>query len=110
MWVRAANIGDEDIYLKPRSMIGTVSFCDVEGDNSDIGFNRVGNTEEIFIQPSHAINEITLPETPFDLPEDIFQLDCSEEEKSLITSLFRKHREVFSKDDDDIGCTSTVTH
>lgn len=91
-------------------MIGTVSFCDVEGDNSDIGFNRVGNTEEIFIQPSHAINEITLPETPFDLPEDIFQLDCSEEEKSLITSLFRKHREVFSKDDDDIGCTSTVIH
>lgn len=28
----------------------------------------------------------------------------------MITSLFRKHREVFSKDDDDIGCTSTVTH
>lgn len=53
---------------------------------------------------------LSLSETPFDLPEDIFQLDCSEEEKSLITSLFRKHREVFSKDDDDIGCTSTVTH
>lgn len=36
MWVRAANIGDEDIYLKQRSMIGAVSFCDVKSDNSDI--------------------------------------------------------------------------
>lgn len=49
MWVCVVNIGDEDIYFKLCSMICIVFFCDVEGDNLDIGFNCVGNIEEIFI-------------------------------------------------------------
>ena len=27
LWVRVANIGDEDIHIKPRTMIGSVSKC-----------------------------------------------------------------------------------
>lgn len=37
-------------------MIGTVSFYDAESDNADIGFSRVGNTEEILIL-SHEIKK-----------------------------------------------------
>lgn len=36
LWARVTNIGDEDIYLKPRTMIGNVSKCDVENKNSSI--------------------------------------------------------------------------
>ena len=91
-------------------MIGTVSKCEIESEHSDIEFNRVGNVEEVFIHQNCESSEITLPDTKFELPDDLFQLDCSNEEKSLITALFRKHSNVFSKNDDDIGCTSTVKH
>ena len=67
--------------------------------------------EEIFIQHPCEVSETAAPDTDsnFELPSDIFRLDCSDEEKSLITSLFQKHHAVFSKDVDDIGCTRTVT-
>lgn len=79
-------------------MFGTVSKCDVENKNSSIGFNRVGSVE------------ISSSDDEFTLPEDVYQLDCSEKDKALITSLFRKYSDVFSKNDDDIGCTDTVQH
>lgn len=109
LWARVANIGDEDIYVKPRTMIGTVSKCDVENKNSSIGFNRVGSVEEVFIQKCE-VYEISSSDDEFTLPEDIHQLDCSDKDKALITSLFRKYSDVFSKNDDDIGCTDTVQH
>ena len=40
--VCAANIGDEDFYIKPRTRIGTVSKCEIEHSESDIDFNRIG--------------------------------------------------------------------
>jgi transposase InsO family protein len=107
--VRVANIGDEDIFIKPRTRIGTVSKCDVEHGNSSIGFNRTGSVEEIFIQQC-KVSEVASLDENFDLPDDIYQLDCSEQEKTLITALFRKYSDVFSRNDDDIGCTSTIQH
>jgi hypothetical protein len=85
--VRVANIGDEDIFIKPRTRIGTVSICDVEHDNSCIRFNRTGSVEEIFIQQCE-VSEVTSLDEKFDLPDDIYQLECSEHEKKLITALF----------------------
>lgn len=39
--VCVTNIGDENIYVKPRTMIATVSRCESESEHSDIGSNRV---------------------------------------------------------------------
>lgn len=51
------------------------------------GFNRVGSVEEVFIQKCEGY-EISFSDEEFALPEDIYQLDCSDKDKALITSLF----------------------
>lgn len=38
----------------------------------------------------------------FEITAHVDYLNCSVEEKELISSLFQKHRYVFSKDDDDM--------
>ena len=111
MCVRAANVGDEDIFIKPRTRIGTVSRCEIESEDSKIEFQSVGNVEEIRIHELQSEEVVvTSSEQEFEIPADIYHLDCSMEEKELITSLFQKHKNVFSKDDDDIGCTDTIKH
>jgi hypothetical protein len=107
--VQVANTGDEDICIKPRTRNGIVSKCDVEHSNSSIGFNHTGSVEEIFIQLCE-VPEVASLDEHFDLPDDIYQLDCSENEKTLITALFQKYSDAFSRNDDDIGCTSTIQH
>ena len=89
--VRAANIGDEDFYIKPRTRKGTVSKCEIEHLESDIDFNRVGTVEEIFIKQKCDISEVTTSDNVnFKLPEDIYKLDCTADEKAMITNCFRK--------------------
>ena len=63
MWVRVANIDDEDIHIKPRTMIGSVSKCSVQNEHFDIAFNSVGNMEEIIIQHSCEVSETAVPDT-----------------------------------------------
>ena len=111
LMVRAANIDDEDFYIKPRTRIGTVSKCEIENSESDIDFHRVGTVKEIFIKQKCDISEVTSSDNAnFKLPEDIYKLDCTADDKAMITDCFRKHSDVFSKDDDDIGHTDAVTH
>ena len=109
--VRVANIGDDDIYVKPKTRIGVVTRVDVMREKSDVEFHRIGDVEEIFIKTDCDVSEISSEADPnFQLPDDLFKLNCSDEQKGLITDLFRKHADAFSKDDDDVGFTSTVTH
>lgn len=73
MWIRAANVGNEDACVKSRTMIGTVFKCEIKSERSDIGFNHVhvGNTKEVFIQ-HFEVSEMTAPISEFELPDDIF--------------------------------------
>jgi hypothetical protein len=57
LWVRVANIDDEDIYIKPRTRVGTVSTCKDQNSNSSISFNRIRSIEEIFIKGKSDVCE-----------------------------------------------------
>jgi hypothetical protein len=97
--VYVANIGDEDIYFKPRTKLGTVNTCEDRNSNSSISFNRIGSVEEIFIKTKSDVCEQSCLNPEFRSKKDIYHPDCSDEEKSLITSLFQKHSDVFDSDD-----------
>lgn len=51
-----------------------------------------------------------LLEQEFEILVDIYYLDCSMEEKELIMLLFQKYKNVFLKDDDDIGCIDIIKY
>lgn len=108
--VRIANVGDENIYLRPRTRIGIVSKADMVNDNSIVQFKSTGFTEEIFISENLATHEVKSDTKEFQLPDDLYQLDVTDEMKDKITDLFNRHQNVFSKHDDDIGYTTTVEH
>jgi hypothetical protein len=41
---------------------------------------------------------------------DISHLNCTKREKQMIKELFDKHQDVFTKDDTDLGFSTTVQH
>ena len=79
-------------------------------ENSDVEFQRIDDVEEIFIKTDCDVSAISSEaDLNFQLPDDLFKLNRSDEQKGLITELFRKHADTFSKDDDDVGFTCTAT-
>lgn len=72
MCVRAANVGDEDIFIKPRTRIWTVSRCEIESEDSKIEFQSVGNVEEIRIHEFQSEEVVvTSSEQEFEIPADV---------------------------------------
>lgn len=107
LWARVANIRNEDIYLKPRTMIGIVSKCDVENKNSSIGLIESAVSMKYLFRNVKCMR--FLPVTMSLRYLKIFI--------SLIAVIKIKHRlPSFSGNTvmyflkTDIGCTNTVQH
>lgn len=75
MCVRTANVGDQDIFIKPRTRIGTESRCEIESEHSKIEFHSVGNVEEICIhEPQSEELVVMSSDQEFEMPADIYHI------------------------------------
>ena len=106
MTVRVANLGQEDVWLKPKTRIGIIDAAD------DI------QTEEAVVWRQVSSNEVHLeiekPSTPTadhqECPVDLSDLDCTHHQKQQLRELLCRHAEAFATDEDDLGYTDTVKH
>ena len=111
---RVANIGDDDVWLAPKTRLGVLLKGDLENsDTGSVEFVRNGYTDEIYIHEDFnsvdtVINSSAIDD--FEMPVDISHLSVSENQKDQIRTLFCKYNDVFSKDDSDVGYTTTVKH
>ena len=118
--VQVLNLNEEDIWLQPKGVLGTIQELDVlEPHNriTEVGLN------DIIIQSACAEDSVNCEgEGPSgrtgstksgvdSLPSvDLGGLDLSDEELQRVRMLLVKHKDVFSKDENDIGYCDVVLH
>lgn len=105
--VSVANFGTEDIWLKPRTRIGIVSPVCIEESLEDyIQFKTINAQEEEIMIACPGVEEMesNIPSEKVFVP-DLSKLDATEEEKIQIENMFKRHPNIFSKDDFDLGAT-----
>ncbi|CAG2190482.1 unnamed protein product [Mytilus edulis] len=83
---RVANIGDDDIWLAPRTRVGILLKGDVENhDKGHVEFIRTGHTEEIYIHDIAycAETDVNLSKIEdFEMPVDISHLSTTSKQRS----------------------------
>lgn len=110
--VRVLNIGDEDTWLKPKSRIGTLHKVDVIRSTNDEYDIDIQETEVVIRKIStKTSDDIPISDDYNDhLKVKMGDVILTEDQKGKFDSLLRKHRETFSKDDNDLGYTEAVKH
>ena len=111
MSVRIANVGNDDIWITPRTRIALITKgqCEVN-ESSPVKFHRFQNIEEICIQEVCAVENKPNVNSDFILPVDVDKLDYTDNQKDQIKDLFYRYSDVFSKSDTDVGYTTTIKH
>ena len=100
--VQVWNLNQEDIWLQPKSVLGSIHVVEiVESTNNttDVDVNEV--TVE------HATEGCSVDDSP---NLDLGGLDLSDEDLQRVKTLLIKHKDVFSRDSDDIGYCNAVPH
>ena len=109
LYVRVANIADEDVWLQPHTRIGVLhEINDVMDTKNTVDFKRVSvNEEMVFVGESTTEQDQGQPSM---CPIDLSNVECTPEQRKKLETLFRKHASVFTKDENDLGYTETVKH
>ncbi|CAG2234454.1 Retrovirus-related Pol polyprotein from transposon 17.6,Retrovirus-related Pol polyprotein from transposon 297 [Mytilus edulis] len=105
--LRVANIGDDDIWLAPRTRVGILLKGDVENhDQGHVEFIRTGHTEEIYIHDIAycAETDVNLSKIEdFEMPVDISHLSTTSKQRDQIKTLFYNYNEGIHTDPDKIS-------
>ena len=113
--VRVVNIGLEDIWLQPKTIVGVatqvelihekdVPHCTVEASNSEI----IVQLQKIDVRVNDDVKCSRIKDLPFKLDIDCSDFSPDMEEK--VASVFMKYKDVFCQDDDDLGLTDITSH
>ena len=117
--VRIVNIGLEDVWLQPKTIVGVatnvdlvhekdVPHCTVEASDSEI----IVQVQKIDVQVNSQVNDKVQCNSIKDLPFKL-DIDCSDfspEIEQKIASVFMQYKDVFCQDDDDLGLTNVTSH
>lgn len=100
-YIPIVNVGDNDVLLYPRTLVGTL-------DNVNVVSLPAGVTEISSVAASvsshSAASSATDPIAAIDLSP------LSPEEQLEVRSLLMKYSSVFAANDQDLGCTNLITH
>ena len=106
-----ANVGQEDVLLRPRERIGTMhAVSGVQEDYKDFDFTQV-SVHEVVVHhrdeetPKHKQS----PKSP-PLSSPIPSSDSTQEQQAQLEDLLAKFKDMFVSDDDELGYTETVKH
>jgi len=115
--LRVINLGQEDVWLNPKSRLGTVHEADIVESSDRVEVEVSDNEIQVHI------DEVAMDTTPLDtvtmddkgnLKIHGYDLDIStnltQEQCRQFIDVLRKHQAVFCKSSDDLGFTTTVQH
>ena len=102
-FVRVANVMDEDVILRARTVIAVLhAVAGIEGNGCtvDISSSEVHIGTDLPCRETHKVSSnVSCPE-----------FDGTKFQREKLCELLSKHSDVFSKNDDDIGRTDKVQH
>lgn len=94
--VRVLNLGNEDIWLKPKSRIGTLHKVEI-----------VKSTEDHYDIDEKAEDNMNVKS---DVEFHIGDVDFTEKQKAQFDAFLKKHSDAFCQNDSDLGHSSLVKH
>ena len=109
LYIKVANISNEDVWLKPHTRIGVLhEVNDAMDTKNTVDFKRVSINEEVlFVRDSMTDKE---QRQLFKCPIDLSNVECTCEQRQKFENLFQKHAIVFIENENDLGYTETVKH
>ncbi|XP_062613870.1 uncharacterized protein LOC134275617 [Saccostrea cucullata] len=120
--VRVVNIGDEDVWLNPKTRIGILHDVKVEyaaQPNCQAEIEVSTQEVQVHIENIHEnlerVDDVkAVVSTDKAIQIHGVEVDVggiiSDDEKERLVSVLNKHQDVFSKNSDDLGSTDTVKH
>ena len=105
--VRVLNIGPEDVWLEPKSRLGTMQSAEILKSTDDEYAVDI-DQKEVTIRKITAKIDQQQEIQPFTL--DIGDVELTNNQKIKLDEVFQKHRDAFIANDDDIGYTNTIKH
>ena len=97
------NPTEKDFWVQPGTRIGIMQPAKVLPKYTGI----VVNTNEIVVGTN---SEAPTSSEPSKLPIDLTAFESTFQELQDVKALFNRHRSVFAKSDNDLGCTMSVQH
>ncbi|XP_032231037.1 uncharacterized protein LOC116614299 [Nematostella vectensis] len=116
--VKVADQTAKDIWLKPRTRLGIVRECDVLQQGEPLLFFQESNSVTVSCglsadprkPPKREAEDMARWQGSQELPTGITVV-CfpgTEQQRETALQIIRNYRDVFAKDSDDMGCTSTT--
>ena len=106
--IQVANLGDSDVYLEPRTPIGTLSCINTKELICDGDIDLIPlSAEEVVVKQVSPVSELSVEQliSKMDVSDDL-----TEEEKGKFQTVIKKHLNTFSTGDDDLGYCEKVQH
>ena len=105
--IRVLNIGPEDVWLEPKTRLGTLQSAEVIR-SSDDEFRVEFTSTEVSIRKIRGNTESqqNLGKIDFDLGDVVL----TNQQRERLDNMFVKHRDAFALNDDELGFTSTIKH
>ena len=105
--MRVLNIGPEDVWLEPKSRLGTMQSAEILKSTDDEYAVDI-DQKEVIIRKITAKIDKQQEIQPFTL--DIGDVKLTNKQRIKLDEVFTKHRDAFIANDDDIGYTNTIKH
>ena len=106
--VAVVNSTEDDYWLRPRTRLGVLKPADVlpaGGVRVDVSVNEI----VVGVAPQQSSSKESFGGIDDNLI-DLSHFTGTDDERRAVRALFNRHRVVFAKSDDDLGCTSAVQH
>ena len=109
------NVGEEDQWLKGRTVLGTLHLADLHSTSQAV------QVEEHFGDPDHEVvfiqsvtaqpsSDSPLPPAPLPGLDDLTWPDLPPEDVQAAKALLMNYRDAFSSEDGELGCTDLIHH
>jgi hypothetical protein len=114
--VRVVNLGEEHVWLQPRTRLGLAQVVDVvhESEPSErcrvevTGSEIVVHIEKVQVDINVESVQTSLEDLPFKV--DLGDVAFTDAQTSEISALFHEYRDCFCQDGDDLGYTEAIRH
>lgn len=107
--VRVINIGNEDVWLRSKSRIGTLHRVNLVRSTDD-NYNIEVTEKEVVIRKMTVDRQEVNTNMKSDLKLNVGDVNFTEKQKEQFDALLKKHSDAFCKDDSDLGHSSLIKH
>ena len=108
--IPVVNVGNEDQWLKPRTVLGTLHLADVHPSSQTIEAEEQTQDQGRLVAFTRSVTAESPPLPTISGLDELEWPDLSPQERTTAKTLLSKYSDTFSLFDGDVGCTDIIQH